>query len=811
MLVSVKWLREMVPFEVGVEELADRLTMLGLEMEEFTRPFEEIEDVVVGHVLTCEKHPEADKLSVCTVDVGGGEPLNIVCGAPNVAAGQKVAVAKVGTTLPGGLKLKKAKIRGVASQGMICAEDELGLGEDHSGIMVLSEDLEIGAKLVDALNLDDLVLDIGVTPNRADCLSILGVAREVAMAYGLPVTLPPLDIAAFEDDSLAPVSKIMDIEVADPDLCPAYRGRVIEGVSVGKSPAWLRYRLLAHGMRPISNMVDITNYILLETGQPLHAFDLALLEGGKIRVAPAEDGMEFTTLDDQTRKLTGDDLLIWDGNRPVALAGVMGGANTEVNAGTSRVFLESAVFKPISVRRTARRLGIPSEASYRFERGVDQPGSRIAMDRAAALMARLGGGRVAPGSTEAEPAPWENRVINFRAQRARELLGMDDLADDFCHRVLVNMGCETREQAPGVWQVVAPSHRLDLEREVDLVEEVGRVFGMDRIPLVRPHMAKSLESPTLADTEFGFIAKLKDWGRGVGLNEVINYSFFGQKDLDRLGLPKEDRVPVANPLTEEQDVLRTALAPGLLYSMKVNLAQGQERLRLFEHARIFHHDASSETSAREAGRLGILLHGPREREGWPHNREAVDYLDVKGLVEHLLESLGQPEAGFSMAPADYVPQSYCSPCVLVTLADEELGFVGRVKPDVADEYHARTAVWIAELDADLLRAKYSASIPVWKELPKFPPVKRDITLTVPAGISAGRVLDAFRSQNSRIMVSVMLQDLFEPTETGSGEGARNLTFRLTFRHPDKTLKDKDVDKEMERMAQAVMKELPVSR
>lgn len=360
MLVSVKWLREMVPFEVGVEELADRLTMLGLEMEEFTRPFEEIEDVVVGHVLTCEKHPEADKLSVCTVDVGGGEPLNIVCGAPNVAAGQKVAVAKVGTTLPGGLKLKKAKIRGVASQGMICAEDELGLGEDHSGIMVLSEDLEIGAKLVDALNLDDLVLDIGVTPNRADCLSILGVAREVAMAYGLPVTLPPLDIAAFEDDSLAPVSKIMDIEVADPDLCPAYRGRVIEGVSVGKSPAWLRYRLLAHGMRPISNMVDITNYILLETGQPLHAFDLALLEGGKIRVAPAEDGMEFTTLDDQTRKLTGDDLLIWDGNRPVALAGVMGGANTEVNAGTSRVFLESAVFKPISVRRTARRLGIPS-------------------------------------------------------------------------------------------------------------------------------------------------------------------------------------------------------------------------------------------------------------------------------------------------------------------------------------------------------------------------------------------------------------------------------------------------------------------
>ncbi|MFW5735108.1 MAG: phenylalanine--tRNA ligase subunit beta [Oceanidesulfovibrio sp.] len=809
MLVSVKWLREMVPFEVGVEELADRLTMLGLEMEEFVRPFEDIEDVVVGHVLTCDKHPEADKLSVCTVDVGEAEALNIVCGAPNVAAGQKVAVARVGTTLPGGLKLKKAKIRGVPSHGMICAEDELGLGEDHSGILVLPENFEIGVRLVDALNLDDVVMDIGVTPNRADCLSILGVAREVGMAYGLPVNLPPLDIASFEDDSLEPASKIMDIEIADPDLCPAYRGRVIDNLLVTRSPGWLRYRLIAHGMRPISNMVDITNYILLETGQPLHAFDLSLLKGGAIRVAPAEEGMEFTTLDDQTRKLTANDLLIWDGERPVALAGVMGGANTEVNAETTRVFLESAVFKPISVRRTARRLGIPSEASYRFERGVDQPGSRIAMDRAAALMAQLGGGRVAPGATEAEPAPWTNRVISFRAQRARELLGIEELADDFCHTVLVNMGCETTQRAQGVWEVVAPSHRLDLEREVDLVEEVGRVYGMDRIPLKPPHLAKSLESPTLADTEFGFIARLKDWGRGVGLNEVINYSFFGQKDLDRLGLPAEDRVPVANPLTEEQDVLRTALAPGLLYSLKVNLAQGQERLRLFEHARIFHNDPSSETSAREAGRLGVLLSGPREREGWPHGRESVEYLDAKGLVEHLLESLGQPEAVFAMAPADYEAQSYCSPCVLLTLEGQELGFIGRVKPEIADEYHARAAVWIAELDADLLRARHRLSVPSWQELPKFPAVKRDITLAVPAAMSAGRVLEAFRAQNSKIMTNVMLQDLFEPRD--GGDDSRNLTFRLTFRHPDKTLKDKDVDKEMERMAQAVMKELPVSR
>ncbi len=822
MLVSVKWLREMTPYQGDDESLADRLTMLGLEMEEFVRPFEAIADVVVGHVITCEKHPEADKLSVTTVDVGDEALLDIVCGAPNVAAGQKVAVAKVGTTLPNGLTLKKAKIRGQASHGMICAEDELGLGEDHAGIMVLPPETPVGKRLVDVLDLDETVFDLGITPNRADCLSILGVAKEVGMAYGLPVTLPETTLSALVDDALEPAETRMAIDIPEPTLCPVYRGRVIEGVTVGRAPGWMRYRLLAHGVRPISNIVDVTNYVLFEMGQPLHSFDLDLLQGGVIRVARADEGMRFTTLDDQERVLTRDDLLIWDGGRPVGLAGVMGGANTEVHAGSTRIFLESAVFRPASIRRTARRLAIPSEASYRFERGVDQPGSLIALNRATALMAELGGGRVAPGVAEAEPQPWRDCEIPFRPERARSLLGVPDLDDAFCRRTCMDMGCqvETPGDAHTPWRVTAPSRRLDLEREVDLVEEVGRVWGMDRIPLKSPHMAKSLESPVLADTEFGFLSRLKHWGRGVGLAEVVNYSFVGERDLDRLLLPAEGRVPVANPLTEEQNVLRTALAPGLLFDLKVNMAQHAERLRLVETARVFRHEPEAKTTTREEGRLGLLLTGPRHREGWPFDRERHDYTDCKGLVTHLLATLGLPEADYIMTQAEdgwaAEHANYLEPCVTVRVQGELLGVVGMVRADIADEYDARAEVWLAELDTDLLMRRALAIAPACKELPRFPASRRDITLAAPAGVQVGAVLAAFRGAGSKLMADVQLQDIFEPEgdsdseAQGAAEGVRNLTFRLTFRHQEKTLKDKDVDKEMARLVKTVADALPVT-
>jgi phenylalanyl-tRNA synthetase beta chain len=807
MRLSFAWLREFTPYEGSVDALADRLTMLGLEVEEIVRPFAGIQDIVVGRVLTCEKHPQADTLSLCSVDVGQGQPLSIVCGAPNVAAGQLVPVALIGTTLPNGLTLKKSKIRGALSEGMICAEDELGLGEDHSGILVLDPALSVGARFVDSLGLDDTVLDVSITPNRMDCLSVLGLAREVAMAFKLPLRMPVVKVK----ESGASATEVMRIEIPEPELCPVYQGRVIEGVRVGRSPAWLRYRLLSVGQRPISNVVDVTNFVMLELGQPLHAFDLDRLAGGLIRVARAPEGFVFTTLDGQERTLNANDLLIWDGEKPVALAGVMGGQNSEMDGGSTRVLLESAVFKPGSIRRTARRLGLPSEASYRFERGVDQPGSLFAMNRAAALVAELSGGAVRPGVAVAEPLPWKPRVLSFRPSRARMLLGVE-LSDAFCAETLQALDCQIGQSgdANGAWSVTAPSHRLDFEREADLIEEVGRVYGLDRIEAKLPQVKRALGDP-VRHSEYLFNLKIKHWARGAGLREAVNYSFVGHKDLDALSVDQAVRIPVKNPLTDEQNVLRPLLAPGLLQNLRHNIAQGNDRFRLFELAHTFWADPASETTAREPVRLGVLLYGGRGDEGWPYSQEDADYQDLKGLVEHLLGTLRLPLPTYRVKDA----HPWLAPCVEAFLDGELLGLLGRVQPAIADQYHGRKEVWIAELDVDLLARQAAGAVPAFQPLPKFPPVKRDLTFAASGSLDVSQILDAFMQQRSPLLERVILADVFIPEQTATSEGQtparpdRNLTFRLTFRRADRTLKDKEVDKEIEKMVKALTQALPL--
>ncbi len=806
MLLSLSWLREFTPYTGSAAELGERLTMLGLELEEIRHPFSGLEHVVVGKVLTAEPHPQASKLTVCTVDAAQGEILPIVCGAPNVAAGQTVAVALPGAVLPGGTAIKTASLRGVESRGMICAEDELGLGEDHAGILILDDSLPAGLPIAQALNLDTEVIDVGITPNRADCLSVLGLARETALAFGLPLTLPETRLVEAAGSDKA--QELMRIEIADPELCPVYRGRVIRGVAIGKSPAWMRYRLTAVGQRPISNIVDVTNYVMLELGQPLHSFDLDLLQGGVIRVARAENGMQFTTLDKQVRKLTELDLLIWDGARPVALAGVMGGANSEIHEGSTNVFLESAVFKPSSVRKTARRLGLPSESSYRFERGVDQPGSLRALARAAALMASHAGGKILAGIAQAEPRPWQNRIIAFKPERAKKLLGLP-LTEDFSRKTLTTLGCEILKEADGIWEVAAPSHRLDLERAADLAEELGRVWGLDRLEPMLPQVRHDIEQERTRISEFRFWSIIRDWGRGLGLSEAVNYSFVGQKDLDILGLPAHGRIPVMNPLTEEQNVLRPALAPGLLQTLRHNLAQGASRLRVFELARIFKADPESETTARESGRLGLLLYGPRSEESWPasRNNEDAGYLDLKGVVEHLLTRLRLPAPLFERLPE----HSFLSPAVRVSAGGESLGSLGRVRPEGAGEEHGRKAVWLAELDLDLLRRLYAERRIAFKPLPTLPPVRRDITVVAPPDLAASAITGQIEAQESGALESVALVDLFIPQPGTTGDdGNRRLTFRLTFRHPERTLKDKEVDKERDKIVASLTRALRVS-
>lgn len=808
MLLSLKWLREFVPYEGSALELGERLTMLGLELDALLRPYENISGIVVGHVLTCARHPESDHLSVCTVDIGQAETLTIVCGAPNVAAGQKVPVAPVGVTMPDGMKIKKAKLRGVPSCGMICSERELGLSDDHSGILVLPAAFRPGERLIDALDLDREVLDISITPNRADCLSVLGLARETALAFRLPLALPKVHVVEEGADFAAE----WEVAVPQPEACPFYQLRLVENVTVGPSPMWLRHRLRAVGVRSISNVVDVTNFVLMELGQPLHAFDRDKLRGKRIEVSPAREGERLVTLDGQERLLASGDLLIRDAERPVALAGVMGGLNSEITAESRAVLLESAVFRPASIRKTARRLALSSEASYRFERGVDQPGAIFAMNRAAALIAELGGGTVRRGASTRESRPWRAPTPRFRPARAAALLGMPVEAD-FCQDLFARLGCRVDAARADDWTVATPSWRHDLTREADLIEEVARARGMDAIPETLPAISRPLSGFGLPEPLFDFLAAIKAWGSGMGLNEAENYSFVGHKDLDRLGLPQEGRISIINPLTEDQNVLRTRLAAGLLQNVRHNIAHDNAGLRLFEVAKIFHADPLSETTAREEARLGIALYGALYDSVWPHREMDADYIDLRGIIEHLVKTLRLPAPVFATvdeAEAAREGFGYLAPCVRVSLPTAEgaqtVGFAGRVKPDVADAYHARKPVWLAELDLEQLRAMHLAAGSMFTALPVFPAARRDITVLAPATLSVASITDAVRDLRIPILESVELIDLYEPeAEKGAAASERHLTFRLTFRRRDRTLKDNEVDREREKVAQALIR------
>jgi phenylalanyl-tRNA synthetase beta chain len=799
MLLSINWLTEFTPYKGSIDELAHLLTMLGLEVEEIRYPFAHLNGFVLGRVTSCNPHPNADKLRCCTVDLGQDQNVNIICGAPNIAEGQNVVVAPVGAALPNGQAIKKVRIRGQESAGMILSEQEMGLGEDHSGIKVIPGDCVPGTPLPQFLKIDQAFFDLGITPNRSDCLSILGVAREVAAACGLPLTMPQINLQEDEQDS----ASLLQVHIDDPELCPLYQARIIDGIQLGPSPDWMRWRLLGMGVRPINNVVDVTNYVMLELGQPLHAFDRQHVQGNTIRVARARSGQAFTTLDGQNRTLTDQDLLIWDAVRPIALAGVMGGANSEITEASSSLVLESAVFDPPTVRKTGRRMGLSSESAYRFERGVDQPGSSIALDRAAQLIHALAGGHILRGRVQSEPRPWKPITISFRPQRSRDLLALD-VDDGFCRQTLISLGC--RVQTDGQrWEVIPPSFRLDLEREVDLIEEIGRVYGLEAIPATLPRISKPLHPaspPEQGKAGYDFIARIKAWAQGMGLNEVINYSFVGAKDLDHLHLPKEARVPVHNPLSAEQDTLRTALSPGMLRNVRTNVDQGANSCRIFEVARIFFADPTSETTVSEHTRLGLLLTGNRNPSIWPHEPAEADYLDLKGIVENLFQCLGL----FSCLYVQVADHPFLQPRISIYLENHVLGFLGRLKPELVKPTHARSPIWIAEVDIDSL-ARYSQEQKIlYQPWAKFPPVHRDMTLIAGPDITFEQIKDCIGTKgNKPLLEEVRLVDLYQPPQ----QTERHLTLRLRYRHMQKTLTDKEVDAAHSALGQSLTNSLPV--
>ncbi|MBN1546400.1 MAG: phenylalanine--tRNA ligase subunit beta, partial [Syntrophaceae bacterium] len=635
MQVSIKWLKDYIDLALTPDELAAKLTMAGLEVEAIERKKPAFTGVVVAKILSLSPHPNADKLSLCRISTGEAE-FPVVCGASNIKVGDVVPLAKVGATIPGGYTIKHSTIRGEVSEGMLCSEEELEIGGDNTGIMILPPDLPLGLELSKALDLDDTVMDIGITPNRSDCLSIIGMAREIAALTGSTVKYPDITFNETTED----IDGITSVTIEDPDLCPRYTARILKDVKIGPSPFWMRQRLEAVGLRSINNVVDVTNFVMMEFGQPLHAFDFRFLEEGRIVVRRSHAGEPFVSLDEKERILRPDTLMICDGKKPVAIAGIMGGLNSEVKDDTAMVLLESAYFQPSSIRKSARWLGMGTDAAFRFERGIDPEGVVRALNRAAQLIAETAGAVVCKGIIDAYP----NRVavpesIPLRIQRVNDVLGANLDEGQIVESLrLLGMSVNKTDQI-GFYSVNPPSYRVDIYREIDLVEEVARLIGYDRIELKLPQISvKPLEK----EKKQVLIEKIRQILNGCGFSEAIHYSFITPKSCDVLNISAEDErarmLKIANPLTDDQAIMRTTLVYSLLDTMRTNANNGCYNLKLFETGKIFIDNGQGELPT-EKERLGVLLTGVAYDDFWHLKESGADFYSLKGVVEDLIAGL----------------------------------------------------------------------------------------------------------------------------------------------------------------------------
>lgn len=797
MKASLNWIRELLPgVEADAEEIARRFTGAGLEVEGVERPGEAIAAVVSAEVRTCDKHPDADKLSVCTVFDGQTEH-HVVCGAPNVAAGQVVAFAPVGTTLPNGLTLEKRKIRGQPSEGMICAEDELGISDEHEGIIVLPEGTALGLKVADVLGLDDTVLEIGVTPNRPDVLSHFGLARELAALEGLDRPTPRLDLREAGD----PAEGQAKVEIVATDRCSKYVGRVIRGVKVGPSPEDVQRRLQAVGQRPISNVVDATNLVLMELGHPLHAFDLHRLEGQRVVVRVANEGEKIELLDGTTKSLSSDDLVIADATRPVALAGVMGGANSEVHEATVDILLEAAVFDPSSVRRTGRRHGLHTEASHRFERGVDFEMVETAIDRCAELIVGMAGGEVQPGRVSVVGEAPRRPPVPIRTERAAMLLGRE-VSHDEVQASLRHLGFERMsDHEQSSWTTIdlyrdaryasatwfkAPSWRVDISREEDLIEEVGRLAGYDELEAVMPPSGSEVwtEAPPL-DAE----DRVRDVLVGQGFFEAISLAFASRRDAEAFGVT-EGLVTVANPLGDQSALMRFSLLPPLLEAARLNQDNlpSVTDLRIFELGRTFRWaDAGDELPA-QGRRIGVLMRGRRYPKSWAAGAAGLDAFDLKGVLESLADHFGVELA----VEAHEAPWLHPRSGSRLVLGGEVVGHFGEAHPSLMERFALEgPPVFLAEFDLDRLAAAEDGPAR-FAPVAKLPPAQRDLSFFVKKAVGAAEVLGAIRgAETTGTLENVEIFDVYEGK--GVPEDERSIAVSMTFRAPSRTLTDAEVE------------------
>lgn len=796
MRFPLSWLAEYIEFDVAPEELASRLTMAGLEVEELTRVGGDILDILVAEIVDMGPHPNADKLTLCKVN-DGTSTLDIVCGADNMKTGDKVALAPVGTRLPPGekfpegMKIKKSKIRGEVSLGMLCAENELGLGTGDDGIMILPPDAQPGTRLIEALGLEDTVIEVGVTPNRADCLSLLGIAREVGAMLGRGVTYPEARVS----ESAGDVHELASVEIRDTEGCQRYSCRVIRGVTIGPSPPWLVRRLEASGLRPVNNVVDATNYVLLELGQPLHAFDYDLLAGGAIVVRAAGEGEKMVTLDGEERTLSPEDLLICAGERPVALGGVMGGAETEVSAQTANILLESACFSPVRVRKTSRRTGLRSESSYRFERGVDPNGVTRALDRTAALIIELAGGKAAKGVIDAYPVPREPLELDLRVERANAVLGTD-IPEGRMAEILASIGMEATPDGGGTVSVRVPTFRVDVEREIDLIEEIARLYGYGEIPTTVPPAAMKTE-------HYGdrrpFEERIRGVMAGAGFLEVINFSF-DDPEASRPFSPAEP-VGILNPLSSESSVMRTSLLPALLKNVSMNLNRQEGDLRLFELGRCFEaHEGGGLPD--ESYHLACAVTGSGGVELWSAGE--ADFFDLKGVLENLFDSMSLGRE-VNFAPGPEVGFLHPGISAALVAGDTPLGLAGELHPSYQEKLGLRQRVFIFELNLDRLYAIKARGGRVFNPVPRYPSLRRDVALIVDEDLLAGGILEEIERMKSSQIEDAFVFDVFSGGTVEKQK--KSVAISLILRSAEKTLTDDEANEVQEKVLKRLQKTL----
>jgi len=789
--ISLNWLKNYVQLDgISTEEIVEKLTMSGLEVEDHIDQEKIYSGIIVGLIKEVKKHPDADKLTVCTVNDGNAD-LQVICGAPNVSEGQKIVLAKIGSVIPNGnMEIKKVKIRGVESFGMICAEDELKLSDDHSGIMVLDSELNAGTPISEVLKLNDVIMDIAITPNRPDALSHLGVARDLSAIFNLDLRVPKIEYQESQQD----IKQLAKVEILDQINCPRYSATIVTGVTIKESPEWLKNKLTKIGLRPINNVVDVTNFILHEIGQPLHAFDLEQVGGKKIIIKSISEELNFTTLDSKERKLPIGTLMICDGNREVAIAGVMGGENSEVTTSTKNILIESAYFNPTSIRKTSKNLQLSTDSSYRFERGTDPSNTLFAAQRAAQIIASIAGGEIAKGVIDEYPRKIRQNEVRLRLHHLKKLLGYEIEKTDII-KIFQKLGINLLKDMGESLEVIVPLSRPDIEREADLIEEVARIAGYDNIPVIEK---VSITLHKRKD-EFAFEDQMREYAVALGFNEMVNNPLITEEYAKLTG----DPVEIANPQSRDMAFLRTSLLVSALPVISNNIKKGEKDLAVFEIGNTFNklkESLNSFSDFTETKKFLLIQSGNKYSRQWYSKEEEYDFFDMKGFVSSLFSKF---------LLDDVLKDSYNSIQnknynyhFTVNFNDAILGVGGKLNDRILEIFDINQPVFAFEGNLIEL-SKAACTKKQFNELLKFPKVNRDFAFLFDKSINYGVVKDFILKQSTDILKSVELFDVFESSEIGRDK--KSLAFNLEYYDYKRTLTDEEVDKDFQDLINKVTK------